>query len=239
MTHRVLIIEDDPLISRMVEDNLVHEGFDVRCVADGDKALSEVRCYAPDMILLDLMLPGLDGFEICRALKQSSTHIPIIVVSARSEAMDRIQGLNLGADDYLTKPFGVRELVARVKAIFRRLDLAKQDRSSEQKEICIGELNINPSKRRVILGERKIEVTAKEFDLLYLFMKSPGRTYSRQELLDVVWGYQFDGYDHTVNTHINRLRTKIEEDASKPKYILTVWGVGYRFAEAEELAPRI
>ncbi len=236
---RVLVIEDDLAIANLVEIHVKDLGCVVEKVGDGQDGLRKASDGKFDLIILDLMLPGLGGLEICKELRSVNRTIPILMLTAKSEEFDRVLGLELGADDYLTKPFGVRELVARVKAIFRRLDLAKQEQqSSDPKEICLGDLCINPEKRKVTLTDEKIELTAKEFDVLYLFMKNPGRAYSRQELLDIVWGYQFDGYDHTVNSHINRLRTKIEGDASKPRYILTVWGVGYRFAEAEELAAR-
>jgi len=238
-TRRVLIIEDDAAIANLVEIHLKDLDCLVDKVSDGQEGLDTALAGKHDLIILDLMLPTLSGLDVCKALRTVDRTIPILMLTARSEEFDRVLGLELGADDYLTKPFSVRELVARVKAIFRRVDVAKQERhAGDQKEITIGRLTVNPEKRKVTLGEEKIELTAKEFNMLYLFMKSPGRAYSRQELLDVVWGYQFDGYDHTVNSHINRLRSKIEADPSRPKYILTMWGVGYRFAEPEELEPQ-
>ncbi|MBI1808166.1 MAG: response regulator transcription factor [Ignavibacteria bacterium] len=234
---RVLIIEDDTAIANLVEIHVKDLDCTVEKVADGVEGLKKALSGKHDLIILDLMLPGMSGLDVCKEIRAVNRTIPILMLTARSEEFDRVLGLELGADDYLTKPFGVRELVARVKAIFRRIDIAKQDlKKNDAKELRIGKLSIDPQKRRVILNSEKLELTAKEFDLLYLFMKNQGRAYSRQELLDVVWGYQFDGYDHTVNSHINRLRAKIETDPSKPKYILTVWGVGYRFAEQEEIA---
>lgn len=233
---RVLIIEDDAAIANLVEIHIKDLDCLVEKVADGVEGLNKALDGRYDLIILDLMLPGMSGLDICKEIRVVNRTIPILMLTARSEEFDRVLGLELGADDYLTKPFGVRELVARVKAIFRRIEVVKQDlQQSDIKELHIGDISIDPRKRRVTLNDEKTELTAKEFDLLYLFMKNPGRSYSRQELLDVVWGYHFDGYDHTVNSHINRLRTKIEADPSKPKYILTVWGVGYRFVEPEEI----
>jgi two-component system alkaline phosphatase synthesis response regulator PhoP len=189
------------------------------------------------LVVLDIMLPDLDGFEICRRLRSEEPYVPILMLTSKSEEMDRVLGLELGADDYLTKPFSIRELIARVKAIFRRVEsIASQSGNGEVKGILrIGELEIDVEKRKISLAGKPIELTVKEFDLLKLFSSNPGRAYSRELLLSMVWGYQFDGYDHTVNSHINRLRAKIEDDPANPKFIKTVWGYGYRFAEPEEL----
>ena len=236
---RVLIIEDDTAISNLVEIHVRDLDCAVDKSGDGIEGLAAAKSGRYDLVILDLMLPGMGGLEVCKELRTVDRSTPILMLTARSEEFDRVLGLELGADDYLAKPFGVRELVARVKAIFRRADVAMQElRLGEVKEKRIGELAIDPEKRRVTLCGEKVELTAKEFDLLFLFMKNPGRAYSRQALLDVVWGYQFGGYDHTVNSHINRLRTKIERDPSHPDYILTVWGVGYRFTEQEEFESR-
>lgn len=233
---RVLIIEDDTAIANLVGIHVKDLDCSVDKVSDGIEGLKKALAERYDLIILDLMLPGMSGLEVCKEIRVVNKTIPILMLTARSEEFDRVLGLELGADDYLTKPFGVRELVARVKAMFRRVDIAKQDLlQGETQELRIGKIVIDPRKRRVTFDGQKLELTAKEFDLLYLFMKNPGRAYSRQELLDVVWGYHFDGYDHTVNSHINRLRAKIENDPSRPKYVLTVWGVGYRFAEEEEI----
>lgn len=233
---RVLIIEDDAAIATLVEIHIKDLDCAVDKVSDGREGLAKACAGPYDLIILDLMLPGMSGLDVCKELRAVNRTIPILMLTARSEEFDRVLGLELGADDYLTKPFGVRELVARAKAIFRRVDIAKQDlQHGDAKELRIGEIAIDTQKRSVALNDGKVELTLKEFDLLHLFMKNPGRAYSRQALLDIVWGYHFDGYDHTVNSHINRLRTKIEQDPSKPKYILTVWGVGYRFAEQEEI----
>ena len=181
----------------------------------------------------------MDGFEICREIRKTDKYMPILILSSRSEEIDRVLGLELGADDYLTKPFSIRELQARVKAIFRRveaLDRQAESDTNHQKKICCCGLEVDFTKRRVSLEGQPVELTVKEFDLLEIFMRHPGRPYSRQDLLENVWGYTFTGYDHTVNSHINRLRAKIEKDPGNPRYIKTVWGLGYRFAETEELA---
>lgn len=221
MKHRVLFIEDDPLISRMVSDNLLHEGFDVHCVADGDKALNEVRSYVPDMILLDVMLPGLDGFEICRALKQSSTQIPIIVVSARSEPMDRIQGLNLGADDYVTKPFLFDELLARIHAVMRRIGSAPD-------VLQLGDIQIDFQNLRCSKGKAPVALTDREFEVLRLLANRGNKVVTRDELLRSVWGYSELPMTRTVDQFIARLRCKIEPDPRNPRYLHTVYGYGYR-----------
>ena len=233
---RVLIIEDDKAIANLVEIHLKDLECAVEKVVDGQEGLEKALSEQYDLIILDLMLPSLSGTEVCKELRSVNRTIPILMLTARSEEFDKVLGLELGADDYLTKPFSVRELVARVKAIFRRVEVAKQElKQTDGKQLRIGDLTLDPIKRRVMLDGEKVELTAKEFDLLHLFMRNPGRAYSRQQLLDLVWGYHFDGYDHTVNAHINRLRGKIEEDPSKPQFILTVWGVGYRFVEQEEI----
>jgi len=187
-----------------------------------------------DLIILDLMLPGVDGIEICRQVRSQKNYTPILMLTSRSEEFDKVLGLEVGADDYLTKPFSVRELKARVKAIFRRISALSEDlKGMGTKRMTFRDLTIDLEKRTTECRGEQVSLTAKEFDLLSLFARNPGRAYSRQALLDAVWGYQFDGYDHTVNSHINRLRAKIEQHPAAPEYILTVWGVGYKFAEEE------
>jgi two-component system alkaline phosphatase synthesis response regulator PhoP len=181
------------------------------------------------------MLPEVDGFEICKSIRKENHQVPILMLTAKAEEVDKIMGLEFGADDYLTKPFSIKELIARVKALLRRASASETEDSSKLDQMDFGELVIYPNKRSVQLQDELIELTSKEFELLLLFAKNPGRAYSRQELLDVVWGYQYSGYSHTVNSHINRLRSKIEKNPSEPKYITTVWGMGYKFAELEEL----
>jgi DNA-binding response OmpR family regulator len=177
----------------------------------------------------------MDGLEICREVRANASYTPILMLTCRTSELDRVLGLEIGADDYLTKPFSLRELMARIKALFRRIDALESEHTSEVPEIVrVRELKIEPSKREVTLRGTLIDLTAKEFDLLYQFAKHPGRVYTRSELLDLVWGYAYKGYEHTVNSHINRLRAKIEEDQNQPKYIITVWGVGYKFLSGNE-----
>lgn len=234
----ILIIEDDPDIRELVGINVRDLGFELDTAADGISGLDKVMTNAYSLVILDLMLPGLDGMEICKKMRAVGDHTPILMLTARSQELDRVLGLELGADDYLTKPFSIRELLARIKALLRRSTINNQMANNDKEvsePLLFGELKIDPSKRKVTLKGEKIHVTAKELELLQLMAQHPGHTFTRQELLDKVWGYQFEGYEHTVNSHINRLRTKIEEDPSQPVYLKTVWGIGYRFVEPEEL----
>ncbi len=234
---KVLMIEDDPNIIDLVEIHLADLGYALDRAADGPTGVEKARHGRYALIILDLMLPRLEGFEVCKRIRLENTYTPILILSAKSEELDKVLGLELGADDYLTKPFSIRELIARIKAIFRRIeaDARQVNASQAPTHFKYGELVIYPEKRKVVLNEKSLELTAKEYDLLVLFAANPGRIYSRRELLDLVWGYQFDGYEHTVNSHINRLRNKIEASPSEPRFVRTVWGVGYRFAEPEEL----
>lgn len=233
MARRILVVEDDRDIAHLVELHLHDLGAEVTLAHDGNVALEVAAKRAFDLVILDLMLPGVDGLEICRRLRAKSNYMPILMLTARSADVDRIVGLELGADDYLTKPFNVRELVARVKALLRRVDaLSKPDAAEAVSQLDIGGLTIDVEKRKVVLNGEPVDLTAKEFDLLLQFARNPGRVYTRAQLLDLVWGYGHDGYEHTVNSHINRLRSKIEADQSKPSWILTVWGVGYKFTDA-------
>lgn len=233
MQHHVLIIEDEREIARLVELHLRDLGCEVTLAHDGHTGAKLAERGGFDLIVLDLALPGIDGLEVCRRVRARPSYTPILMLTARSSEIDRVVGLESGADDYLTKPFSVRELIARVKAIFRRVEaLQEQSReeSSPEEEITCGTLTINPVTRKVALDEHPVKLTAKEFDLLLQFARNPERVYTRSDLLDLVWGYGHNGYEHTVNSHINRLRAKIETDPSEPAFIQTVWGVGYRFA---------
>lgn len=234
-TDTLLIIEDDPDIVDLVKINIQDIGLTLDSATNGVDGLEKATESKYSLIILDLMLPELDGMEVCKRIRANDDHTPILMLTAKSEELDKVLGLELGADDYLTKPFSIRELLARIKAILRRVEVDTQVGSGEFETIQFGDLSIDLEKRKVSLAKVTVELTAKEFDLLSLFAKHPGRTYTRQELLDLVWGYQFEGYDHTVNSHINRLRSKIEADPSNPVYLRTVWGVGCRFAEREEL----
>ncbi len=228
----ILIIEDDDDIAELLRINLEDLGYAVEICADGKRGLDAASRRSPRVVILDIMLPEMDGLAVCRELRAADNRVPIMMLTARSEELDKVLGLELGADDYLTKPFSIREMIARVKALVRRSDVdATNGRGHEQQVLTFEELSIDLLKRQVVVANNTIGLTAKEFDLLTLFAKNPGRAYSRQELLDIVWGYQYAGYSHTVNTHINRLRRKIETDPAEPRFIQTVWGVGYRFCD--------
>lgn len=235
MPRKILVIEDSPDIADLLALHLGDEGYQVELAQDGRVGLRKALEQSYDLVILDLMLPEVDGLEICRQLRAAPSYTPILMLTARSTEIDRVVGLELGADDYLTKPFSIRELVARVKALFRRVEaFTSQTPSSPSAVIRMGDLVIDAERRKVQIGDRPVELTAKEFDLLLHFARHPGRVYSRAQLLDLVWGYGHDGYEHTVNSHINRLRAKIERNPARPRYLLTVWGVGYKFFEAEE-----
>jgi DNA-binding response OmpR family regulator len=232
MTRKILIIEDDKDIAHLLQLHLSDMGYETTLAADGGTGLQKALSQSFDLILLDLMLPEIDGWEIARQLRAQPNYTPLLMLTARSSEVDRVLGLEVGADDYLTKPFSIRELLARVKAIFRRVEALKSSTvTGSHKIIRQEDLSIDSEKRKVTLAGKSVELTAKEFDLLIQFAQHPGRVYSRSQLLDLVWGYGHDGYEHTVNSHINRLRAKIEDNPAKPKFILTVWGVGYQFAE--------
>jgi len=238
MPKTILIAEDETEIAELVGLHLTDLGCEVTLAADGETALAGALSTPYDLVVLDLMLPRLDGLEVCRRLRAAERYTPILMLTARSSELDRVVGLEVGADDYLTKPFSIRELVARVKAIFRRVEaLGEQNghgRGDAERPIRVGELEVDPRRRRVTLAGEEVHLTAKEFDLLALFAARPGRVFTRGELLEQVWGYGYDGYEHTVNSHINRLRSKIEHDPANPTWVLTVWGVGYRFRDRDE-----
>ena len=230
----VLVVEDDKSIADLLEIHLIDLHCNVTKVLDGEEGLKKALSEEYDLIVLDLMLPKLDGLEICKKVRSKNIYTPVLMLTSKSEELDKVLGLEVGADDYLTKPFSIREFIARVKAIFRRIE-AMQKEIKNDDDITAGDLTIEASKRKVILEGKRVELTPKEFDLLHLLASHPGRTYTREQLLSILWGYQYNGYEHTVNSHINRLRSKIEPDLSNPKYILTSWGVGYRFTESEEI----
>jgi len=235
---RVLVVEDDESIIDLLAIHLEDLGFAVTSEDHGELGLGKALAEDFDLIILDLMLPGMDGMEICKRIRMEDRLTPIMMLTSRSEELDKVLGLELGADEYITKPFSIREFIARVKAIFRRMEVDAESSAPKATatSIKIEDLHIDKEKRRVTLDGQSIELTAKEFDLLYLFASHPGKAYSRQQLLDLIWGYQFSGYEHTVNSHINRLRSKIEKDPANPRYIETVWSVGYRFVDLDELS---
>jgi DNA-binding response OmpR family regulator len=237
MSKKVLIIEDDPDIANLLEIHLNDLDLKLDRTEDGKSGLQKALDNEYEMVILDLMLPKLNGLEVCKGIREQKKSLPILMLTAKSEEFDKVLGLELGADDYMTKPFSIRELVARIKSIIRRVSAIKENSAadSDKRELVFGSLVINLDKRKVVLNGTVIELTAKEFDLLALFASNPGRAYTRENLLNIVWGYQFTGYEHTVNSHINRLRAKIEKDPSQPIFVKTVWGVGYKFVEQEEL----
>lgn len=235
---RILIVEDDAHIAELMRMHLRDEGYAVELAADGQAGLRLLDREHWDALVLDLMLPGIDGLEICRHARSMARYTPIIITSARSSEVHRILGLELGADDYLAKPFSVLELVARMRALLRRTEaLARNARLESGSVECHG-MHIDPLSREVVLEGKAVELTPREFDLLHFLARHPGQVYSRLDLLNRVWGYRHDGYEHTVNTHINRLRIKIETDPARPRRILTVWGRGYKLAatSADEIA---
>ncbi len=228
---KVLIVEDDPNIVDLLEIHLQDLDCQINRTHDGESGLREALASPFDLIILDLMLPRMDGMEVCRQIRANKKTTPILMLTAKSEEIDKVLGLETGADDYLTKPFSVREFIARVKAIFRRSRLNASATTQSQKLLQFEGIAIDIDKRKVTLNEQRVDLSPKEFELLTLLASHPGKSYSRQQLLNLVWGYDFEGYEHTVNSHINRLRGKIELDLAKPRYILTTWGIGYRFNE--------
>jgi len=229
----ILVVEDNHDIANLLAMHL-RDLASVTLADNGSLGWNFLQQKKFDLVILDIMLPGLDGIEICRRLRRDDHYTPILMLTAKSSELDRVVGLEVGADDYLSKPFSVRELVARAKALFRRVDSIKQEYASDSKpipSISAGDLVIHTNKRQVTLKGQSIELTAREFDLLWHFAQHPGQVFSRSQLLDSVWGYGHDGYEHTVNSHINRLRAKIEDDPSNPQYVHTVWGIGYKFTD--------
>ena len=232
MARKILIIEDNPDIAQLIQLNVRDIDCEADIAPDGQSGLDLYHAGHYDLVILDLMLPVMDGLAVCQKLRASETYTPIIMVTSKSSELDRVLGLEMGADDYLTKPFSIPELLARIKVQFRRAEKsASNTEETAVKTLQRGELTIDLERHRVTIAGRDVTLTAKEFDLLAHFARHPGRVYSRMELLDQVWGYSHEGYEHTVNSHINRLRAKIETDPANPQYIVTVWGVGYKFAD--------
>ena len=224
---RVLVVDDEKLIVKGIRFSLEQDSMEVDCAYDGEEALKLARENAYDMILLDVMLPKYTGFEVCQQIREFSD-VPIIMLTAKGEDMDKILGLEYGADDYITKPFNILEVKARIKAIMRRVG-KKNGESSNDKVIVKRDMKIDCESRRVVIGEKEINLTAKEFDLLELLAMNPNKVYSRENLLNIVWGYEYPGDARTVDVHIRRLREKMEANPSDPKYVYTKWGVGYYF----------
>ena len=227
MGRRGLVVDDEKLMVKGIRFSLEQDGMEVDCAYDGEEALKLARENAYDMILLDVMLPKHDGFEVCQQIREFSD-VPIVMLTARSDDMDKILGLEYGADDYITKPFNILEVKARIKAIMRRVSKSNQSKVND-KIIVKGDMTIDCESRRVVIGKKEVNLTAKEFDLLELLAMNPNKVYSRENLLNIVWGYEYPGDARTVDVHIRRLREKIETNPSDPKYVYTKWGVGYYF----------
>jgi len=228
---KILILEDNQDMAQLLALHLRDQHYAVEQCYDGHSGLKKLQQQHYDLLILDLMLPGIGGLDICIKLRAEDNHVAVLMLTAKSTELDRVLGLEIGADDYVTKPFSISEVLARIKAIFRRIEFNKEPPGSNNEIIRRGSLAINLQKHSVSVASTVIPLTAREFDLLVFFAKTPGRVYSRTQLLDHVWGYAHEGYEHTVNSHINRLRMKIEPEPGKPFYIQTVWGVGYKFSE--------
>lgn len=224
---KILVVDDEKIIVKGIRFSLLQDQMEVDCAYDGEQAVEMARNTEYDVVLLDVMLPKLDGFQVCQAIREFS-NMPIIMLTAKGDDMDKILGLEYGADDYITKPFNILEVKARIKAILRRTGRKKTEREDD-KIIVKGEMKIDCESRRVVIGEQETNLTAKEFDLLELLAMNPNKVYSRENLLNIVWGYEYPGDARTVDVHIRRLREKIEVNPSDPKYVYTKWGVGYYF----------
>lgn len=230
---RVLIVEDDRDLTEVVALHLRSEGYDVTVVHDGDAGVDRFADGAWDVVLLDWMLPGRSGLDVLRKIREGDDRTPVMMLTARGEEADKVLGLELGCDDYMTKPFSLRELTARMKVLLRRIDLARAIAAGADQDRVLeyDALRIDNAKRKVTLDGEPLKLTLKEYDLLYTLASRPGRTFSRRQLLDLVWDQDSDVYEHTVNSHVNRLRAKVERNPNRPRFILTVWGLGYRFTD--------
>ena len=227
MAKRILLVDDEPLILKGLKFSLEQDGYETDTAADGEEALAKMRNGGYDIVLLDVMLPKLSGIEVCQNIRETS-NVPIIMLTAKGEDMDKILGLEYGADDYMTKPFNILEVKARIKSILRRTGAAPE---APKLELTVRDITINIGNRSVVAHGEPVNLTVKEFDLLQLFMNNPGKVYSRDELLETIWGFDYLWDVRTVDVHIRRLREKIEKDSTKPAYIMTKWGVGYYFAQ--------
>ena len=230
---KILIIEDDRDIADLIAIHMDDNGHEAYKVHDGKEGLIRSMENEYDLIILDLKLPGMDGLEICKKLRQEKVDTPIIMLTSKSEEIDKVLGLEIGADDYMTKPFSIRELVARVKSVLRRGKRESQDTKATDRVLECENFFVDISKRIVKAYNKQVELSPKEFDMLVLMASNPGKTYSRLDLLNQVWGVDFEGFEHTVNSHINRLRSKIENNMNEPEFILTTWGVGYKFRDSD------
>jgi two-component system alkaline phosphatase synthesis response regulator PhoP len=230
----LLVIEDDENISTAIGEYFSRAGYDVATAEDGVAGVQAALADRPDAVVLDLMLPRMDGLAVCRELREKAPYIPILMLTAKDDVVDKVLGLEMGADDYITKPFSLRELEARIKSVLRRVQAStRSETPSDEAPITRGKLRIDPAKREVTIGDRQVELTPKEFELLRLFASNPGRVFPRKYLLEKIWDYSYEGYDRTIDSHINRLRAKIEDNPENPQMVLTVWGIGYKFSDEQ------
>ena len=230
MPKKILLVDDEPLMLKGLKYSLEQEGYETLTAMDGEEALNVFSANQVDLVLLDVMLPKMDGIQVCQRIREQS-NVPIIMLTAKGEDMDKILGLEYGADDYMTKPFNILEVKARIKTIFRRVSASMQQQ--EQRIIRVHDMDVNLVKRSVLLGGKDVKLTAKEFDLLQLFVTNRGTVFSREQMLETVWKYDYAGDARTVDVHIRRLREKIERDTTKPEFIFTKWGVGYYFTDQD------
>jgi two-component system alkaline phosphatase synthesis response regulator PhoP len=229
----LLVVEDDENISSAISEYFSRAGYNVKTVEDGLMGVKAALDDPPDAVVLDLMLPKMDGLAVCRELREKANSLPILMLTAKDDVVDKVLGLEMGADDYITKPFSLRELEARIKSVLRRSRTPAQVDGKDEVTITRGKLRIDPARREVMIGERQVDLTPKEFDLLRLFASNPGRVFPRKYLLEKIWDYSYEGYDRTIDSHINRLRAKIEENPENPQMVLTVWGIGYKFSDEQ------
>jgi len=228
---RILLVEDDLEITRLLDLHFDSSLYQLTCCSIGKEAIEKAGDGHYDLILLDITLPDINGMEICKSLRKQAVRSPIMMLTCHAEEADKVLALDLGADDYVTKPFGILELMARVKALMRRSEQNDPKEQTEKKALHFKEIEIDSHKMKASFKGQRLDLTPKEFDLLLLLASNPGKTFSRHDLLEQIWGYAFEGYEHTITSHVNRLRIKIESDLNYPKYILTSWGKGYRFSE--------
>lgn len=228
---KILLVEDDKEITSLLQLHFQLHNYSFHSCADGHAALEDLKQNQYDLAILDITLPGINGIELCKILREQDNNVSIMMLTSHGEESDKVLALELGADDYVTKPFGILELLARTKALLRRMEQTGNTRAGERNDIVFKDLLVDQEKRKASLNGQRLDLTAKEFDLLLLLAANPGKTYSRNELLEEIWGMAFEGYEHTITSHINRLRIKIEPDLQNPQYILTSWGKGYRFSE--------
>jgi DNA-binding response OmpR family regulator len=229
----LLVIEDDENISTALAEYFSRSGYSVTSASDGVAGVEAAVTSRPDVVVLDLMLPKMDGLSVCKELRQKNPLMPIIILTAKDDVVDKVLGLEMGADDYITKPFSLREVEARIKSVLRRARAAAAGDGKDETPIVRGHLRVDPVRREVTIADRHVDLTPKEFDLLRLFAANPGRVFPRKYLLEKVWDYSYEGYDRTIDSHINRLRAKIEDNPENPQLVLTVWGIGYKFTDAE------